>query len=142
MDHLTREARSALMSKIRSTGTKPERVVGAALRAAVRGSGMRIRTHARGLPGTPDFVIISHRVAVFAHGCFWHRHQGCKLCSQPSTRRKYWQAKFDANVRRDRRVARALRARGWRVITVWECRLKNPARLSQRLARVLRRARS
>lgn len=138
VDHLTVAERSHLMSRIRSRGTKPELAVHALLRAVCRGSGLRIRTHARGLPGSPDFVIVAERVAVFVHGCFWHRHEGCRLCTVPQTRRAYWRDKFDANVRRDRRAARALRARGWRVITIWECRLRHPAQVSRRLARAVR----
>lgn len=125
------------MARIRSTGTRPERVAHAALRAALRGSGLRLQRHVRGLPGSPDLVVPGARLVVFVHGCFWHRHAGCRLSSTPSTRRAFWSAKFAANQRRDRRVARALRARGWRVITLWECRLARPEQIARRVARIL-----
>lgn len=129
------------MASIRGRDTKPERAVQALLRSVLRGRGLRMRAHLGSLPGRPDLAVPAARVAIFVHGCFWHRHQGCRLCSTPSTRRRAWQAKFAANVRRDRRAARALRALGWRVVTVWECRLRHPDRVRRRLERALAHAR-
>lgn len=141
MDHLSPEARSRLMASIRGRDTKPERAVQALLRGVLRGSGLRVRAHMGSLPGRPDFAVPAARVAIFVHGCFWHRHQGCRLCSTPSTRRRVWQAKFTANVRRDHRATRALRALGWRVVVVWECRLRHPERVRRRLERAFARDR-
>jgi DNA mismatch endonuclease (patch repair protein) len=124
MDVLTKAERSALMAKIRSRDTGPER----AARSLLRAAGVRFRMHRGSLPGTPDIVIPTRRIAVFVHGCFWHRHVGCSRATTPSTRAAFWRKKFAANIRRDRRVARQLRALGWRVFTVWECDLERGIR--------------
>ncbi len=135
MDRLTPTGRSRNMAKIRSTGTGPERKVDAILRL----SQFAFRTNAKDLPGSPDFVIPSAGVAVFVHGCFWHRHLGCRQCYSPKSRTRFWQSKFAQNVRRDLRAARALRQLGWSVVVVWECRLAKPDQVERRLARVIDR---
>ena len=122
------------MSRIRGTNTKPEVLV----RSALHRAGFRFRLYTRALPGRPDIVLPKHGVVIFVHGCFWHRH-GCSLSSEPATRRRFWQAKFDANVARDRRNARALRALGWRVLTVWECALRTNAGRERAIAALVRR---
>ena len=86
--------------------------------------GLRFRLHDRRLPGTPDLVLPRYRIAVFVHGCFWHRHPGCSKTTTPSTRPDFWATKFSANVARDARVAHELAARGWKVMTIWECETK------------------
>ncbi|MFO0963967.1 MAG: DNA mismatch endonuclease Vsr [Phycisphaerales bacterium] len=136
-DTMTRAQRSALMAKIRGRDTGPER----AMRAALHGAGFRFRLRGQRLPGTPDIVLARHRIAVFVHGCFWHRHAGCRLASTPASNRAFWREKFRRNVQRDRRTARLLRARGWRVLTVWECQVRDAAKLSRALQRVVRMAR-
>ncbi len=133
-DTLTTAERSALMAKIRGTNTKPEVLV----RSALHRAGFRFRLYAKGLPGRPDIVLPKHGVVVFVHGCFWHRH-GCTLSSEPATRRRFWQAKFDANVARDARNARALRRLGWRVLTVWECSLRTTRARERSIAALIRR---
>jgi DNA mismatch endonuclease (patch repair protein) len=133
-DTISKAARSALMARIRGKDTKPE----VAVRSALHRAGFRFRLYARGLPGRPDIVLPKHGVVIFVHGCFWHRH-GCSLSSEPATRRRFWQAKFDANVARDRRNARALRALGWRVLTVWECALRTNAGRERAIAALVRR---
>ena len=122
------------MARIRGKDTKPE----VAVRSALHRAGFRFRLYARGLPGRPDIVLPRHGVVIFVHGCFWHRH-GCSLSSEPATRRRFWQAKFDANVARDRRNARALRALGWRVLTVGECALRTNAGRERANAALVRR---
>jgi DNA mismatch endonuclease (patch repair protein) len=77
---------------------------------------------------------------IFVHGCFWHRHQGCLNCTMPKTRTDFWISKFDQNVARDARTARALRRSGWRVITIWECETEHPSAIERRLLRILRPA--
>lgn len=77
----------------------------------------------RTLPGRPDIVLPKYRTVIFVHGCFWHRHKGCKGTTTPKTRTDWWEAKFAGNVARDRRNQRSLRKEGWRVIVVWECEL-------------------
>ena len=110
-------ARSALMARVRGKDTTPE----LAVRRAAHKLGYRFRLHRRDLPGTPDMVLPRLRLAVFIHGCFWHRHQGCKRCTSPKTRVEFWDAKFAANQQRDRRNEHLLRELGWRVEVVWEC---------------------
>lgn len=135
MDTLSPDERSRRMAKIRGRDTSPELVV----RRLVSALGCRYRLHVRGLPGRPDLVLRSRSTVIFVNGCFWHRHTCPRGRSAPSSRRAFWEAKFEANVARDRRVRRQLRAMGWRVITVWECQTK-PSRLpalERRLARLL-----
>jgi DNA mismatch endonuclease, patch repair protein len=134
VDTLTPERRSALMSRIRSTGTTPERLAEDAARHLRR----RPATHVRSLPGRPDMVFPRSKAAVFVHGCFWHQHKGCAKARVPKTNKRFWEAKFAANRLRDRRAARELRRMGWRVLTVWECETKDAARLQERLGRFLR----
>lgn len=120
-DRISREKRSWNMSRIRSKNTKPEIL----LRKTLHGMGLRYRLHDRKLPGAPDLVLPKYRAVIFVHGCFWHRH-GCKLTTTPSTQEDFWQAKFRANIERDRKNVRELETRGWRVLIVWECELLKP----------------
>ena len=113
-------ARSSLMSKVRSRNTKPELLV----RSALHRLGYRYRLHDHRLPGCPDIVFRSRRLAVFIHGCFWHQHDGCRRSTIPATRRSYWEAKLRRNVERDRHSASQLLEAGWRVVIIWECELK------------------
>lgn len=133
-DTISKAERSALMSRIRSTNTKPEVLV----RSALHRAGFRFRLYTKGLPGRPDIVLPKHGVVIFVHGCFWHRH-GCALSSEPSTRRRFWQSKFDANVARDKRNTRALRRLGWRVLTVWECSLRTRSARDAAITRLVSR---
>ena len=133
-DPLTKAGRSALMARIRGTNTKPELLV----RSALHRAGFRFRLHAPTLPGRPDVVLPRHRVVVFVHGCFWHRH-GCRHSTTPATRVRFWKEKFERNVARDARNARALRRLGWRVLTIWECRLRAVAGRERALAALVRR---
>lgn len=104
------------MSGIRGKNTKPELVV----RKHLHRAGLRFRLHAR-LPGRPDLVFPKYRAVVFVHGCFWHRHPGCRHAATPANNALFWQEKFEANVKRDVRVARQLQDAGWRVLVVWSC---------------------
>lgn len=122
VDVVDKTTRSRMMSGIRSGNTQPEMRV----RRFLHSRGFRYRLHVSALPGKPDLVLKKHNLAVFVHGCFWHRHQGCRLCTTPATNRDRWQAKFAANIRRDRRNRETLLASGWRVLTIWECGLKGP----------------
>lgn len=122
MDVVDRATRSRMMSGIRGRDTKPEKLV----RSFLHRAGLRFRLHAP-LPGKPDLVFPKHHAVVFVHGCFWHRHAGCRYATMPSSNAEFWQAKFDANVARDKRVTRQLRKDGWRVFVVWECRLSSSA---------------
>lgn len=108
------------MAGIRGRNTRPEM----RLRGALHALGLRYRLHARKLPGRPDLVFPRFRAVVFVHGCFWHRHAGCRLTTTPATNAVFWQTKFDGNVERDARNVAALKAAGWRVAVVWECCLR------------------
>lgn len=120
-DVVNSQTRSRMMAGIRSKNTKPE----LALRSALHAAGFRYRLHAKAISGKPDIVMPKYKAVIFVHGCFWHRHQGCRYATTPSTRPDFWQTKFDGNVARDRAVRSALLEAGWRVATVWECGLRN-----------------
>jgi len=122
-DSLTSERRSWNMSRIRGRNTGPE----LRLRSLLHRAGFRFRLHANQLPGSPDIVLPKYRTVIFVHGCFWHRHPGCRNATMPSTRREFWREKFDGNVGRDLRNQAALEAAGWTVLTIWECELKADA---------------
>lgn len=121
------------MSRIRSRDTKPEIVV----RRVAHRLGYRFRLHRRDLPGTPDLVFPVRRKVVFVHGCFWHRHAGCRFAYEPKSNVSKWQAKFRDNVARDTRVRTALSELGWEVLTVWECETRDIERLSNALIEFL-----
>lgn len=133
MDTISAEARSALMGRIRSKNSTPERVV----RSALYASGLRFRVHRKDLPGTPDIAFISARVAIFVHGCFWHQHPQCKLASSPKSNTSYWQDKLRRNVERDAVAMASLRYLGWDVLLIWECETRNAARLRIAIERVI-----
>lgn len=126
-------ADSQRLSRVGSKNTKPELRV----RSALHRLGFRFRLHRSDLPGTPDIVLPKHRTAVFVHGCYWHRHQGCRRASTPTKNAALWQAKFDRNTRRDAENERLLSELGWRVMTVWECETKNPEQLDALLTDAL-----
>jgi len=109
--------------------TKPELIV----RRVLHAMGRRFRLHCRDLPGRPDIVLPRFRTAIFVHGCFWHRHPGCRGTTTPKTRTEFWVAKFEANVARDVAAQAALAAAGWKVAVIWECETRKPAILRTRL---------
>ena len=119
-----------MMAGIRSKDTKPEMTV----RRFLHAEGFRYRLHTRDLPGSPDLVLPKYRVAIFVHGCFWHRHPGCRYTTTPASNTERWSQKFKANMERDMRKEAALEASGWRVIVVWECELRRTAQ--ERLERL------
>jgi DNA mismatch endonuclease (patch repair protein) len=119
VDFLTPAQRSERMSRIRGKDSQPE----LALRRVLHRLGLRYRLHAKELPGKPDLVFPRHKAAVFVHGCFWHRHEGCKIATTPKSNTPFWVEKFEKNVERDSRVAATLEELGWRVFVAWECDL-------------------
>ncbi len=135
-DTLTKSERSDRMRRVRSRDTKPELRV----RRLLHAMGYRFRLQRRDLPGTPDIVLPRYRVAIFVHGCFWHRHPDprCRLARLPKSRLDFWIPKLEANRTRDVRNAEALRDLGWQVLTLWECELKDGDALRDRLAACLR----
>jgi DNA mismatch endonuclease (patch repair protein) len=126
-------SRSALMAKIGPKDSKAEMAV----RRTAHALGYRFRLHRRDLPGTPDLVFPSRRKIVFVHGCFWHRHEGCKATTIPKTRVEYWTKKFEENVARDLRQVNALTGSGWDVLVIWECETRDTEDLRERLERFL-----
>ena len=126
-------ARSELMRRVRGKDTTPERTV----RRVAHALGYRFRLHRRDLPGTPDLVFPRLRRAIFVHGCFWHRHDGCTRATTPKTRAAYWREKFEQNIRRDRRNLAALRRLDWSVLVVWECQTFERTELLAKLSRFL-----
>lgn len=133
MDRLTPERRSAVMSKVRSTGTSIERKV----RHLLHGAGYRYRVNVRGLPGRPDVAFGARRKAIFVNGCFWHGHEGCKRGHLPSTRRDFWAAKIARNQQRDQAIQEELAAAGWSVLVLWQCELSDERLLTSRLTQFL-----
>mgnify|MGYP004509476211 CR=1 FL=1 len=122
MDNHSKEVRSYNMSKIRSTGTKPEEFV----RKYPFSKGLRYRKNVKTLPGKPDIVFSKYKTVVFVNGCFWHGHD-CRN-TRPSDNAEYWQKKRERNIKHDKEVTAMFENRGWTVIRIWECELKNKNR--------------
>jgi DNA mismatch endonuclease, patch repair protein len=131
----TRSQVSAIMRRVRRSGTDAE----LAVRSALRSLGVYVRTNNHRLPGTPDVSNARLRLAVFVHGCFWHQHEGCRRASTPASNREFWRTKFSRNKERDALVIRRLRDMGYTVVVVWRCELRDPARVLKRLRGALRR---
>ena len=127
--------RSALMARVRGRDTQPEMFV----RRFLHRHGYRFRLHAKDLPGCPDIVFRNRQKVIFVHGCFWHRHEGCKKASLPKTRASYWRQKLEANRARDVVSVSTLENMGWKVMIVWECEIlaKDSSRLFERLVNFL-----
>ncbi|MQW55260.1 very short patch repair endonuclease [Sinorhizobium meliloti] len=133
MDIVSPARRSQIMARIAGKGTKPE----VAVRRIAHGLGYRFRLHRRDLPGSPDLVFPSRRLALFVHGCFWHRHPGCRLAYNPKSNVDFWQAKFKGNLARDARALEELEGLGWRVAMIWECETRDFDSLCVRLKEIL-----
>lgn len=133
-DIMDSKRRSELMAGIRSCNTAPELVV----RRIAHWMGLRFRLHRKDLPGRPDLVFPKHRLVVFVHGCFWHRHEGCRHASIPKSRTDFWMTKLAANVARDRRQEAALQALGWQVLVIWGCETGDSMAVERRLAALTR----
>src|SRR5258708_4206883 len=129
-EKFSREQRSAIMRRVRSADTGPELRV----RRMIHHLGLRFRLHDKTLPGKPDLVFAGRMQVIFVHGCYWHQHS-CAESKRPATNKRYWNKKLDRNVERDKMNLRLLRGQGWKVLTVWECELRKPARLERRLLR-------
>jgi DNA mismatch endonuclease, patch repair protein len=134
MDKISPIRRSENMRRIRGINTAPE----LAVRRILSASGVRYRLHRRDLPGRPDVSIGRIHTALFVHGCFWHRHQGCRRAFTPSTRNEFWSMKLKGNVRRDSKALRELKNLGWKTKVIWECETKDESGLRARLAATIR----
>ena len=128
-DVFSPEKRSAVMRRVKGRDTAPEMTV----RRLLWRLGARYRLHRADLPGRPDIVLASRRLAIFVHGCFWHGHDCARGARVPKANRDYWLAKVGRNRTRDAAARGELERRGWRVVTVWECELKDAAGLEARL---------
>jgi len=128
-DRISESKRSWNMSRIRGKDTKPEITV----RSLLHKMGYRFRLHRNDLPGRPDIVLTSRKTVILVHGCYWHRHPGCKYAYSPKSRVDFWENKFAENVARDRRNLESLEEFGWKVLVVWECELRKPDILENRL---------
>jgi DNA mismatch endonuclease (patch repair protein) len=129
-DHISKQKRSWNMSRITSKDTKPEIVV----RFLLHSLGYRFRLHRKDLPGKPDIVLPKYKTVIFVHGCFWHRHEGCKKATTPKSNMEYWLNKFARNISNDIRHKRELQELGWSVIVIWECETKNVQMIMDKLS--------
>lgn len=121
------------MSRVKSKNTGPELLV----RRVAHSLGYRYRLHGPGLPGKPDLVFAKRKKVVFVHGCFWHRHAGCRKATTPATNLDYWLPKFEQTVERDQKNLERIAALGWSALVVWECELRDLNVLGQRLKEFL-----
>jgi DNA mismatch endonuclease (patch repair protein) len=121
------------MARVRSKNTRPELLV----RKLTFALGYRYRLHDKKLPGSPDLVFRPRRKVIFVHGCFWHQHERCSIARVPKSRQDFWTRKFEGNKLRDQRNKTALARQGWKVLTIWECQLVDPERVSKRIGRFL-----
>lgn len=133
MDRLSATKRSWLMSRVRGVNTVPEMRV----RKYLHALGFRYRLHGKNLPGKPDIVLPKYRTVIFVHGCFWHRHRGCRYASMPKSNVEFWKDKFESNVSRDKKNQYALRKAGWRCLTIWACETKAERKLARLAAKIV-----
>lgn len=125
--------RSQVMARVKGRNTSPELKV----RKLLTAMGARYRLHRKDLPGAPDIVLPSRRLAIFVHGCFWHGHDCARGARVPKQNRDYWEAKIGRNRARDERSRAELEALGWTPLILWECELKDAAALQARLSDAL-----
>lgn len=130
---VTDPARRALMQRVRQRGTPAEKAVAHACREL----GLHYRLNVKSLPGSPDLANKQRRWAIFVHGCFWHRHRGCRKATTPKRNARFWREKFQANMARDARKTQQLEEAGYKIVIVWQCETENPERLRARLFKQL-----
>lgn len=134
MDIKSSEERSRNMAAIRSKDTKPEIF----FRKLLFAKGLRYRKNVGNIPGHPDLYLAKYHTAIFVHGCFWHRHSGCKYAYVPKSRQEFWNKKFESNIVRDRTVAEMLAENNIKCLVVWECTVKKMARSAAIAGQVFR----
>ena len=132
MDTVSKEKRSSIMSQVHSINTKPEMLI----RSFLHKKGFRFRLHVKTLPGHPDIVLPKYKVVIEVRGCFWHHHRGCKKATIPLSNTTFWIEKFNRNVARDRKNEIMLKKLGWKVIVVWECKIRQPRFLATLTAKI------
>jgi len=130
-DIYSKRKRSEIMSKISGTETKPEILV----RKYLFSKGFRFRKNDKRLPGRPDIVLPKYKTVVFIHGCFWHGHH-CKAGKLPETNKEFWENKINSNIERDKKNQHKLEKLGWKIIIVWQCKLKNKKVVTKKLKEI------
>ena len=133
LDIVTKATRSRMMAGIWNKDTKPEILV----RKHLHSLGFRFRLHRRIGKTRPDLVLPRWKTCIFVHGCYWHRHEGCKLASEPKSNTAFWKSKFNQNVERDRRNVSELTSLGWSVGIIWECSVRNGTFLETQLKELI-----
>lgn len=133
MDTLSVEKRSWIMSRVRSSNTKPEVCV----RSILHRLGYRFRIGGKKLPGHPDIVLKKYMTCIFVNGCFWHQHEGCTKSRLPKSNQIFWKTKFEKNVNRDRQNEAILKALGWTVVVIWECEIRDSEKMIAKLKNIL-----
>ncbi len=135
MDRMTPEQRSRCMSKVKGINTKPEMIV----RSFLHRRGFRFHLHRKDLSGKPDIVLPKYQTVIFVHGCFWHKHPGCRKSTIPKSNSLFWEKKLEENVKRDGKAREELEKAGWNVIVLWECRTQNEESLKKDLHDLLKK---
>lgn len=132
-DIVSRSKRTEMMSSVKQRHTKPEITV----RIILHRHGFRFRLHNKKLPGTPDIVLPKYKSVIFVHGCFWHQHEGCRKARRPTSNVEFWNEKLDKNIERDSRKEAELKNSGWKVLTIWDCELKDEDLLIEKVKNFL-----
>lgn len=122
------------MASVRATETKPEIVV----RKFLFSKGYRFRKNVKSLPGKPDIVLPKYKTVILINGCFWHGHKNCEQATLPKSNKIYWTNKINKNIDRDKANIKTLKKLGWKVLTIWECKLKNKKLLTKEMNRLLK----
>ncbi len=131
-DTVDKATRSRMMAGIGPADTVPEKAV----RRYLHACGLRFRLNDGSLPGRPDIVFPRARIALFVHGCFWHRHPGCRFATTPSSNSAFWASKFAANTARDAASSDRLERLGWTPLVIWECETREPEAIDRLYWRV------
>ena len=132
-DIFSKAKRSEIMSRISGKDTKPEIIV----RKFLFSQGFRYRKNDKKLEGKPDIVLPKYKTAIFVHGCFWHFHKNCPKSALPTTNREFWEVKIHRNAERDKDNYKKLKNLGWKVITIWQCKIKNKALFKKTMKKVI-----
>lgn len=133
IDRLSKNARSELMTRVKSKDTQPEKAV----RILLSKMGFCYRLHRKDLPGSPDLVFPSRRKVIFVHGCFWHGHNCTAGRNRPSSNKQYWTVKLEKNKKRDKNNLQSLAAIGWKSLIVWECKVKKTEYITELMKKYL-----
>lgn len=131
-DIFTKRKRSQIMASISGKETKPE----ISVRSFLFRQGFRFRKNVKTLIGKPDIVLPKHRTIIFIHGCFWHGHN-CMRGTKPTSNIEFWNSKIQGNIDRDKKTISQLKKNSWRVLTIWDCDLKNKERFDSSMKKLI-----